>query len=139
MPRGRRLLRGFGKVRQAWFGMARLARQAWRGWARQMKWGGTTDDEIMRALCCGRKCAVGPNTGYCHRWDFTSEAARIRALLDQHGEMPTCMDRASEPGRPARPATDRAQAAARQTARPGAPASFAGFFDSSHIFDGPLR
>jgi len=62
-----------------------------------MKWGGTTDDEIMRALCCGRKCAVGPNTGYCHRWDFTSEAARIRALLDQHGEMPTCMDRASEP------------------------------------------
>jgi hypothetical protein len=56
-----------------------------------------TDDEIMRALCCGGKCAVGPNTGYCHRWDFTSEAARIRALLDQHGEMPTCMDRASEP------------------------------------------
>ena len=41
-----------------------------------------TDDEIMRALCCGAECAVGPkNTGYCHRWDFTSEAARIRALL----------------------------------------------------------
>jgi hypothetical protein len=56
-----------------------------------------TDYEIMRALCCGGKCAVGPNTGYCHRWDFTSEAARIRALLDQHGEMPTCMDRSSEP------------------------------------------
>ena len=57
-----------------------------------------TDDEIMRALCCGAECAVGPkNTGYCHRWDFTSEAARIRALLDQHGEMPTCMDRSSEP------------------------------------------
>ena len=49
-----------------------------------------TDDEIMRALCCGAECAVGPkNTGYCHRWDFTSEAARIRALLDRHGEMPT--------------------------------------------------
>ena len=57
-----------------------------------------TDDEIMRALCCGAECAVGPkNTGYCHRWDFTSEAARIRALLDRHGEMPTCMDRSSEP------------------------------------------
>ena len=56
-----------------------------------------TDDEIMRALCCGGKCAVGPNTGYCHRWDFTSEAARIRALLDRHGEMPTCMDRSTEP------------------------------------------
>ena len=57
-----------------------------------------TDDEIMRALCCGEKCAVGPNnTGYCHRWDFTSEAARIRELLDRHREMPTCMDRSSEP------------------------------------------
>ena len=57
-----------------------------------------TDDEIMRALCAAAENApVGPNTGYCHRWDFTSEAARIRALLDQHGEMPTCMDRASEP------------------------------------------
>jgi len=54
------------------------------------------DDEIMRALCCGGKCAVGLNTGYCHRWDFTSEVARIRALLDQYG-MPTRMDRSSEP------------------------------------------
>src|SRR5258705_1299962 len=45
-----------------------------------------TDDEIMRALCCGVECAVGSkNTGCFHRWDFTSEAARIRALLDQHG------------------------------------------------------
>ena len=51
----------------------------------------------MRALCCGEKCAVGLNTGYCHRWDFTSEAARIRALLDQYGKMPTRMDRSSEP------------------------------------------
>ena len=49
-----------------------------------------TDVEV-----CG-KCAVGLNTGYCHRWDFTSEAARIRALLDQYG-MPTRMDRSSEP------------------------------------------
>ena len=57
-----------------------------------------TDDEIMRALCCGAECAAGPkNTGYCHRWDFTSEAARIRALLDRHAEMLTCMDRSSEP------------------------------------------
>src|SRR4029077_11439929 len=57
-----------------------------------------TDDEIMRALCCGAECAVGPkNTGYCHRWDFSSEAARIRALLDRHGEVPTCMGRSSEP------------------------------------------
>ena len=49
-----------------------------------------TDDEIMRALCCGAECAVGPkNTGYCHRWDFTSEAARIRALLDRHGAAQT--------------------------------------------------
>jgi hypothetical protein len=51
----------------------------------------------MRGLCCGAECAVGPkNTGYCHRWDFTSEAARIRALLDRHGEMPTRMDRSSD-------------------------------------------
>ena len=57
-----------------------------------------TDDEIMRALCCGVECAVGSkNTGCFHRWDFTSEAARIRALLDQHGMMPTRMDRSSEP------------------------------------------
>ena len=42
-----------------------------------------TDDEIMRALCCGGKCAVGPNTGLCHQWDFTNEAARIRALLER--------------------------------------------------------
>jgi hypothetical protein len=56
-----------------------------------------TDDEIMRALCCGGECAAGLNTGYCHRSDFTSEAARIRTLLDQRGEMPTCMDRSSEP------------------------------------------
>jgi len=47
---------------------------------------------------CGAECAVGSkNTGYCHRWDFTSEAARIRALLDQHGMMPMRMDRSSEP------------------------------------------
>jgi hypothetical protein len=46
-----------------------------------------TDDEIMRALCCGAECAVGSkNAGYCHRWDFASEAARIRALLDRYGE-----------------------------------------------------
>jgi hypothetical protein len=40
-----------------------------------------TDDEIAVALCCGEKCAVGPNTGKCHRWDFDSEVARVRALL----------------------------------------------------------
>jgi hypothetical protein len=40
-----------------------------------------TDDQILTALCCGPKC-VGPNTGYCHRWDFTTELKRIRALLD---------------------------------------------------------
>jgi hypothetical protein len=40
-----------------------------------------TDDQILTALCCGPKC-VGPNTGYCHRWDFTTELTRIRALLD---------------------------------------------------------
>ena len=42
-----------------------------------------TDDEIMRALCCGAECAVGPkNTGYCHRWDFTSEAgASVRCSI----------------------------------------------------------
>jgi hypothetical protein len=42
-----------------------------------------SDDEIMRALCCDGKCAVGPNTGRCHRLDFAGEAARIRALLDR--------------------------------------------------------
>ena len=41
-----------------------------------------TDDEIARALCCGDKCAVGPNTGKCHRWDFETEVARVRALLE---------------------------------------------------------
>ena len=42
-----------------------------------------TDDEIMRALCCGPKCEVGPNTGLCHRWDFQGEVARIRELLSE--------------------------------------------------------
>ena len=40
-----------------------------------------TDDEIALALCCGEKCAVGPNTGKCHRWDFAGEVVRIQALL----------------------------------------------------------
>jgi hypothetical protein len=40
------------------------------------------DDQILTALCCGPKCKVGPNTGYCHRWDFTTELTRVRALLD---------------------------------------------------------
>jgi hypothetical protein len=49
-----------------------------------------------RPLCARCAVAVGPkNAGYCHRWDFTSEAARIRALLDRYGE--TCIDRSSEP------------------------------------------
>jgi len=39
-----------------------------------------TDDQILTALCCGPKC--GRNTGYCHRWDFTTELRRVRALLD---------------------------------------------------------
>jgi hypothetical protein len=39
-----------------------------------------TDDQILTALCCGPKCT--PNTGYCHRWDFTTELTRVRALLD---------------------------------------------------------
>jgi hypothetical protein len=39
-----------------------------------------TDDQILTALCCGPKCK--PNTGYCHRWDFTTERTRVRALLD---------------------------------------------------------
>jgi hypothetical protein len=69
---------GGGKAGKVWQG------RTWRGMACQMQH--PTDDEIMRALCCGAECAVGPkNTGYCHRWDFTSEAARIRALLDRHG------------------------------------------------------
>ena len=42
-----------------------------------------TDDQIMRALCCGEKCKPGPSTGLCHRWDFTDETKRIRALLDR--------------------------------------------------------
>jgi hypothetical protein len=45
-----------------------------------------TDEEIMRALCCNGKCTVGPNTGYCHRWDFLQETARIRALLNRIAE-----------------------------------------------------
>ena len=40
-----------------------------------------TDDEIKVALCCGEKCATGPNTGKCHRWDFTGEAIRITELI----------------------------------------------------------
>jgi hypothetical protein len=82
-----------GKAAKVWQGRACMA---CRGRGNRMRH--PTDDEIMRALCCGGECAVGPkNTGHCHRWDFTSEAARIRALLDQHGEKPTCMDRSSEP------------------------------------------
>lgn len=46
-----------------------------------------TDDEIMRALCCGPKCEVGPNTGLCHRWDFMGEVARIRELLDEQAAL----------------------------------------------------
>ena len=42
-----------------------------------------TDDEIARFLCCGSKCVPGPNTGLCHRWDFVTEVAKMRALLDQ--------------------------------------------------------
>jgi hypothetical protein len=42
-----------------------------------------TDEQIMVALCCGAKCLRGPNTGYCHRWDFDQETKRIRALLDR--------------------------------------------------------
>lgn len=41
-----------------------------------------TDDQILTALCCGPKCEVGPNTGYCHQWDFSTELMRLRALLD---------------------------------------------------------
>src|SRR4029077_8053216 len=82
-----------GMARLCKAGLARLGKTNEMG--RDMRI--PTDDEIMRALCCGGKCAVGPNTGYCHRSDFTCEAARIRALLDQYGEMPTCMDRSSEP------------------------------------------
>jgi hypothetical protein len=41
-----------------------------------------TDDQILTALCCGPKCKAGLNTGYCHRWDFTTELTRVRALLD---------------------------------------------------------
>jgi hypothetical protein len=44
-----------------------------------------TDDQILTALCCGPKCKVGPNTGYCHRWDFPTELTRVRALLDNMG------------------------------------------------------
>ena len=42
-----------------------------------------TDDQIMRALCCGEKCKPGPNTGLCHRWDFMEETKRVRALLNR--------------------------------------------------------
>jgi hypothetical protein len=42
-----------------------------------------TDTEIMRALCCGEKCKLGPNTGYCHAFDFVEETRRIRALLER--------------------------------------------------------
>lgn len=42
-----------------------------------------TDDQIMRALCCGEKCKPGPSTGLCHRWDFIEETKRVRALLDR--------------------------------------------------------
>lgn len=42
-----------------------------------------TDDEIARFLCCGKKCEKGPNTGFCHRWDFVTETAKVRALLEE--------------------------------------------------------
>ncbi len=46
-----------------------------------------TDDDIMRMLCCGGKCRVGPNTGKCYRWDYTSEAKRVRELIDRCEEV----------------------------------------------------
>ena len=39
------------------------------------------DDYIARMMCCGGKCEVGPNTGLCHRFDFATEVAKVRALL----------------------------------------------------------
>jgi hypothetical protein len=39
-----------------------------------------TDEEIMRALCCGGKCEC--EYGYCHAYDFKTEAKRVRALLE---------------------------------------------------------
>ena len=44
-----------------------------------------TNDQLMKALCCGERCAAG--SGHCHRLDFASEAARIRALLDRMEEL----------------------------------------------------
>jgi hypothetical protein len=40
-----------------------------------------TNDEILTALCCGRKCE-SRNGGLCHRFDFVTEAIRIRTLID---------------------------------------------------------
>lgn len=42
-----------------------------------------SDDEIARFLCCGIRCEVGPNTGLCHRHDFVTEVAKMRALLNE--------------------------------------------------------
>ena len=46
--------------------------------------GRPTDDEIMRALCCGGDCLAGPYVAHCHRWDFVTEVRRVRELLDRH-------------------------------------------------------
>jgi hypothetical protein len=40
------------------------------------------DETILVALCCGRKCERGKNTGLCHRWDFVNEARRIKVMLN---------------------------------------------------------
>jgi hypothetical protein len=40
-----------------------------------------TNDEILTALCCGRNCKSS-NGALCHRFDFVTEAKRIRQLID---------------------------------------------------------
>lgn len=52
-----------------------------------------TDDELAQWICCGRKCEEGPNTGLCHRWDFVTEVAKVRALLT---ELQVVRDQAEE-------------------------------------------
>jgi len=46
-----------------------------------------TDTEIMTALCCGTECRT--ETGVCHRTDFITEAARVRAMLEKKSTEPT--------------------------------------------------
>ena len=106
-----------------------------------------TDDQILTALCCGPKCKVGPNTGYCHRWDFTTELTRVCALLDNmenghdrgHQASSQALGRAEGAKTPAAEprARHRESRSLGQQPRPAATDNAVEQVRLNHAFDGP--